>query len=113
MIKVMTILTITPEAWYIAGISPCVVFAILVLLVLVLVCFGYIAKRTTSHQPDGIKAPALAPGKHADAADGDDLVVVATALYLYLNSAHDEESGVLTIKNAQSSNWHAVLNPRF
>lgn len=109
----MTILTITPEAWYIAGISPCVVFAILVLLVLVLVCFGYIAKCTKSHQPDGIKAPALAPGKHADAADGDDLVVVATALYLYLNSAHDEESGVLTIKNAQSSNWHAVLNPRF
>ena len=81
----MTVLTITPEAWSIAGISPCVVFAILVLIVMVLVC---------------------------DAAEGDDLVVVATALYLYLNSAHDEESGVLTIKNNQSSNWHAVLNPR-
>lgn len=109
----MTVLTITPEAWYIAAISPCVVFAILILLVLVLVGFGFIAKRTKSHRPNGSKVPALAPGEHADAAEGDDLVVVATAIYLYLNSAHDEESGVLTIKNAQSSNWHAVLNPRF
>ena len=78
---------------------------------MVLVCFGYIAKRANKHQAEA-KTPALAPGKHADAAEGDDLVVVATALYLYLNSAHDEESGVLTIKNNQSSNWHAVLNPR-
>ena len=109
----MTILTVTSTAWYIAGISPCVVFAILVLLVLVLVGFGVVAKRANSHQMAGVKAPALAPGKRADAADGDDLVVVATALYFYLNSAHDEESGVITIKNTQSSNWHAVLNPRF
>ena len=107
----MTVLTITPEAWYIAGISQCVVFAILVLIVLVLVCFGYVARHANKHQGEA-KTPALAPGKHADAAEGDDLVVVATALYLYLNSAHDEESGVLTIKNTQPSNWHAVLNPR-
>ena len=75
-----------------------------------LVCFGVIARRSGAHKPATVAA--LAPGKHADAADGDDLVVVATALYLYLNSAHDEESGVLTIKNSQPSNWHAVLNPR-
>ena len=107
----MTVLTITPEAWYMAGISVGVVFAILVVLVLVLVLFSFIAKRANAHQTE-TKVPALAPGKHADVADGDDLVVVATALYLYFNSAHDDESGVLTIKNAQPSNWHAVLNPR-
>ena len=108
----MTVLTVTPTAWYMAGVSVGVVFAILVVLVLVLVLFGFFVKRANAHKPAGIKVPALAPGKHADAADGDDLVVVATALYLYLNSAHDEESGVLTIKQSQSSNWHAVLNPR-
>lgn len=107
----MTLLTVTSTAWYMAGVCVGVVFAILVVLVLVLVIFGYVAKRANTHQTAPV-APALAPGKHADAADGDDLVVVATALYLYLNSAHDEESGVLTIKNAQPSNWHAVLNPR-
>lgn len=107
----MTVLTVTSTAWYMAGISVCVVFAILVVLVCVLVVFGRVSKSTKAAKP-GIKAPALAPGKHADAADGDDLVVVATALYLYFNSAHDEESGVLTIKNTQPSNWHAVLNPR-
>ena len=106
----MTVLTITSESWYMAGISVGVVFAILAVLVLVLVFFSFIAKRANVHtQP---KTPFLAPGKHADAADGDDLVVVATALYLYLNSAHDEESGILTFKNSQPSNWHAVLNPR-
>jgi len=107
----MTILTVTSTAWYMAGISVCVVFAILVVLVCVLVVFGRVSKSTKAAKP-GIKAPALAAGKHADAADGDDLAVVATALYLYFNSAHDEESGVLTIKNTQPSNWHAVLNPR-
>jgi len=107
----MTVLTITPEAWYMAGISVGVVFAILVVLVLVLVLFSFIAKRANVHQSEA-KVPVLAPGKHADTADGDDLVVVATALYLYLNSAHDDESGVLTIRNTQPSNWHAVLNPR-
>lgn len=108
----MTVLTITPAAWYMAGISICVVFAILIVLVLVLNVFSIIAKQASEHSHHEAKAPVLAPGKHADAADGDDLVVVATALYLYLNSAHDEESGVLTIDNSKPANWHAVLNPR-
>ena len=53
----MTVLTITPEAWSIAGISPCVVFAILVLIVMVLVCFGYIAKRANKHQGEDKTRP--------------------------------------------------------
>ena len=106
----MTVLTINPESWYIAGISPCVVFAILIVLVLVLVCFGVVARRSGAHKPATVAA--LAPGKHADAADGDDLAVVATAVYLYLIIAHDEESGVLNFKKSQPSNWHAVVNPR-
>jgi hypothetical protein len=40
----------------------------------------------------------------------EDMVAVATAVYLYLNSAHDEESGVLTIQNDEHSLWHAELN---
>ena len=107
----MTVLTVTSGSWYISGYSIGVVFAILIVLVLVLCLFSFIAKRANTHQVEA-KTPALAPGKHTDAADGDDLVVVATAIYLYLNSAHDEESGILTIKNAQPSNWHTVLNPR-
>lgn len=112
----MTFLSITPEAWYMAGISVTVVFCILIVLVLVLAAFGYIARQASQHSfhlPHHIaKTPSLAPGMHTDTVADDDLAVVATAVYLYLNSGHDEESGVITIDNSRPSNWHAVLNPR-
>lgn len=108
------LLTITSATWYMAGISVAVVFAILVVLVLVLNLFSIIAKYSEEHvHYHHEDAPVLAPGEHHDAAVDDDAVVVATAVYLYLNSAQDEESGVITIDNTQPSAWHAVLNPRF
>ena len=110
----MTFLTITPAAWYMAGISVCVVFCILLVLVFVLVLFGYIARQNPVNlfHHKHASTPALAPGMHADEAEGEALAAVAAAVYLYLNSGHDEESGVVTINNSRPSNWHAVLNPR-
>lgn len=105
----MTILTITPDTWYLAGISVAVVFAILVALVLVLVVFSVIAKSAEHHHEE----KPLPAGSHVDAAQDDELAVVATAIYLYLNSAQDEESGVITVRNNPNPGWHAVLNPRF
>lgn len=101
---------ITTATWYLAGISVAVVFSILIVLVLVLYIFSYIAKSsTTQTHPDAPKP--LAPGMHMDQA-GEDLAIVATAVYLYLNSAQDEESGVITIADTQNPGWHAVINPR-
>ena len=37
---------------------------------------------------------------------------MAVALYLYQNDAHDQESGVLTLRETQSY-WHSELNPTF
>lgn len=112
----MTFLSVTPDAWYMAGISVAVVFCILIVLVFVLAAFGYIARQAAQHpfhlHHHAPKAPSLAPGMHTDTVAEENLAVVATAVYLYLNSGHDEESGVITIDNSRPSNWHAVLNPR-
>jgi len=114
----MTFLTITPEAWYLAGISIVAVYCILEILVLILNAFSYITRKLSngSHR-NGSRRKAnkhsLAPGMHTDEVETEEeLAVIATAIYLYFNSKHDEESGVLTIDNSQPSNWHAVLNPR-
>lgn len=110
----MVIFTITSATWYLAGISVGVVFSILIVLVAVLNIFSMIAKSSghisLHHHPSQPKP--LAAGEHEDAAQDDHLVVVATAIYLYLNSAQDEESGVITLKDTQNPGWHAVLNPR-
>lgn len=98
------------NAWYLAGISVMVVFAILVALVGVLSVFSMIAK--SSNKASKEEKPSLAPGKPRERVLDDHLAVVATAIYLYLNSAQDEESGVITIKNNPNAGWHAVLNPR-
>ena len=37
-------------------------------------------------------------------------VAIATALYLHMENAHDEESGVLTIHMDEHPAWHAELN---
>lgn len=113
----MNFLTITAATWYMAGISVAVVFSILILLVLVLWIFSMVASEVASHASHSHSASKvqkpLAAGVHADEAEDEHVAAVATAVYLYLNSAHDEESGVLTIDNSQSSGWHIVLNPRF
>jgi hypothetical protein len=56
------------------------------------------------------KAPAKDDTKQKVEGYEEDMAAVATAVYLYLNSAHDEESGVLTIQNDERSLWHAELN---
>ena len=104
--------------WEMAGISIGVVFGILVLLVFVLYIFSWLSSihtiKRTPRQMDLASAPAtpLAAGKPADEAEDENLAAVAVAVHLYLSRAHDDESGVLTIKTAPSTGWHSVLNPR-
>lgn len=106
----MAIFLFSTNAWYLAGISVAVVFAILIALVAVLNVFSMVAKSSGKTVKE--QGPALAPGKPREKVLDDHLAVVATAIYLYLNSVQDEESGVITIKNNPNAGWHAVLNPR-
>lgn len=106
-------LTSWADRWFLAGISVATVFAILIILVFVLAIFSFVATKAANKG----KAVQSAQAKPATAAvpvseaSADDMAAVATALYLYMNNSHDEESGVLTITQGNSS-WGSVLNPR-
>lgn len=111
----MQILTIDwAEAWTITGVGIGIVFVILILLVFILDIFDkVVAKTGKKEDAKPVDAKPVAQqfvASTAPAATTDlDMVAVATAIHLYYNEAHDEESGVLTIKHDANSLWHFQL----
>lgn len=107
---IMTILTINwSTVWLMTGLGIGTVFCILILLVLVLQIFTAVAPKTTSK----IKAGAVAVKEKIaedEIAQNSEHAAVATAVYLYLQSQHDEESGTLTIHHTDHPAWHSELN---
>lgn len=100
-----------------AGISVGVVFAILILLVLVLYVFHFVAAGTAAKTESAAKPKVLTgadfvKSKQADIASASELdkIALATAVYLYMGNQHDEESGILTIHHMNHPAWHAELN---
>lgn len=100
--------------WQMTGVGLGVVFTILILLVFVLQGFSALAsklnaapKPAASKSPVAVAAPAAQP---TVAAPADDEAAIATALYLYFQDVHDEESYKLTIKHADHPAWHSELN---
>ena len=97
------------------GVGLGVVFVILILLVFVLQGFSLVAtKLNAAPKPAKAKSPAataFAPVAQPKAtAPNDDEAAIATALYLYFQDVHDEESYKLTIKHADHPAWHSELN---
>ena len=101
-----------PQIWLLAGISVCVVFAILVILVLILSLFTAAAKKTTA-KARAVKSTieTSLEAKSFEKASEQDKAAVATALYLYFQERDNRESRVLTIVPYPSA-WGAQLNPR-
>ncbi len=101
-----------PQIWLLAGISICVVFAILIILVLILSLFTAAAKKTTE-KAKAVKSTieTSLEAKSFEKASEEDKAAVATALYLYFQERDNRESRVLTIVPYPSA-WGAQLNPR-
>ncbi len=99
-------------AWLMTGMGIGAVFFILILLVLILQIFSMVFAE--DKKPKRFTKKAAPVGDFKEQVEGyeEDMAAVATAVYLYLNSAHDEESGVLTIQQDQHSLWHAELNEK-
>ena len=111
MIQLLEVnLTSWDDRWMLAGISVLTVFVILIILVFVLQIFSIIAEKANTSAPKQGKSTANA-AITPNAANDDIQAAIATAIYLYQNDCHDEESGILTIKQTGTS-WGKVLNPR-
>ena len=106
----MTLLTINwSTVWLMTGLGIGTVFSILILLVLVLQIFTAVAPKTTHT----IKAGAEVVKdriKEDEIAQNAEQAAVATAVFLYMHSQHDQESGKLTIHHSDYSAWHSELN---
>ena len=107
----MVLATNWSDMWAMTGIGFGTVFVILLLLVLILGIFNVVAKKKSaapaasvkpSLEAKGVKTPLLQSGE----GETDDLIAVATALCLYFQEVHDEESYVLTIQHHDHTAWH-------
>ena len=85
---------------WVALISICLVFLVLVLLVWVMKLFGYVFTRR--------QAAAVVPGQIHD----EEIAAIATALKLYRSALHDRESEVLTILSIKRaySPWNSKIH---
>ncbi len=107
----MNMLIVTGWGWsemlWVALISICLVFFVLVLLVFIMKLFGFVfTRRAAAAAPAG--APAVVQGQLHE----EEIAAIATALKLYRGALHDRESEVLTIMNIKRaySPWNSKIH---
>lgn len=106
----MTVATNWTTAWLMTGMGIGVVFCILILLVLVLHIFSLVSVQNSTPATKAVAPKQKAVTTVEEDASDRRAVAIATALYLYMQDAHDEESGILTIHLDEHPAWHAQLN---
>ena len=91
---------------WVALISICLVFLVLVLLVWVMKLFGYVFTRRQAAAT--ANKSAVVPGQIHD----EEIAAIATALKLYRSALHDRESEVLTILSIKRaySPWNSKIH---
>lgn len=94
---------------WVALISICLVFLVLVLLVWVMKLFGYVFTRRQAAATASCQVrSAVVPGQIHD----EEIAAIATALKLYRSALHDRESEVLTIMSIKRaySPWNSKIH---
>ena len=95
--------------WLMTGLGIGTVFVILILLFLVLSVFSTVTRKTRDKIKTGVEAVKVVVEKE-EIAESTRNAAIATAVYLYMQGRHDEESGIVTIHHTDHSAWHAELN---
>lgn len=90
---------------WVALISICLVFFVLVLLVLIMKWFGYTFAR---RQVSGAAEAEVVQGQLHE----EEIAAISTALKLYRSALHDKESEVLTILSIKRaySPWNSKIH---
>ncbi len=110
--KVQDLAVYLPASWkwsemlWVALISICLVFFVLVLLVGVMKLFGYAFARKPQQTP-AVSKPVVQGQLHEE-----EIAAIAVALKLYKGALHDRESEVLTIMNIKRaySPWNSKIH---
>ena len=105
-----TVVTGWSEMLWIALISICLVFTMLVLLIGVMKLFG----RIFSHEKSAVKVSASDAAREVASSQlhEDEIAAIMTALRLYMSALHDRESEVLTIHSIKRaySPWNSKIH---
>lgn len=105
---------VTYTDWSVVGLMTGMGFGVVFLILLVLVFILYVFHRISAASQAATARRAARKGQvaHLNEASEIDKAAVTVALHLYLNSVHDEESGVLTVSPTRYTPWHGELNER-
>ncbi|MBO4800304.1 MAG: OadG family protein [Bacteroidaceae bacterium] len=95
--------------WTMTGLGIGTVFALLILLFLILSVFSKVTRKTRDKVLTGVEAVKNVVEKE-EIAESTRNAAIATAVYLYMQGRHDEESGIITIHHPDHPLWHAELN---
>jgi Na+-transporting methylmalonyl-CoA/oxaloacetate decarboxylase gamma subunit len=105
----MNLLVVSTETWIITFLGWGIVFVALLFLVGI---FLLVPKIFTWNTKRHLRTKGKASATDDDLAiSGETNAAIATALYLYFNEMHDEESNVITIKQVRRrySPWNSKL----
>ena len=106
----MTILvTNWSTVWLMTGLGIGTVFVILIVLFCDLSVFSSVTRKTRDKVLTGVEAVKNVVEKE-EIAENITNAAIATAVYLYMQGRHDEESGIITIHHPDHPLWHAELN---
>ncbi len=96
------------EMLWVALISICLVFTVLVLLVWVMKLFGYVFTRRVAAAAVAADKPVVEQGQLHE----EEIAAIATALRIYRGALHDRESEVLTIMSIKRaySPWNSKIH---
>lgn len=96
-----------PEMLWVALISICLVFFVLVLLVFIMKLFGYAFTRRNAATVAAAVVPAASGQLHEE-----EIAAIMTALKLFKTEMHDSESEVLTIQSIKRaySPWNSKIH---
>ena len=91
------------------GLGIGTVFVILLVLFGVLSIFSKVTRKTRDKVLTGVEAVKNVVEKE-EIAENLRNAAIATAVYLYMQGRHDDESGIITIHHPEHPLWHAELN---
>ena len=95
--------------WLMTGLGIGTVFVILIVLFCVLSVFSSVTRKTRDKVMTGVEAVKNVVEKE-EIAENTRNAAIATAVYLYMQGRHDDESGIITIHHPDHPAWHAELN---